>query len=114
MNKLIEAIDAARPVRTETRYSLGYADGLTKAKTIVMDAGVVSLETHKAVTKQRDMALAYIDDHGIQFGGNAPDVVRVVRCCKCKSYDHASGYCRFWHGVRLPGHYCGEGEKKDG
>lgn len=114
MNKLIEAIDAARPVKTETRYSMGFDDGLSKANDIIKKVGVVSLETHKAVMKQRDSALAYIDDHGIQFGGNAPDVVRVVRCCKCKSYDHGSGYCRFWHGCRHPGHYCGEGEKKDG
>ena len=38
--------------------------------------------------------------------------VDVVRCCVCKSYDSASGYCQFWHGVRHPGHYCGEGVKK--
>jgi hypothetical protein len=108
MKNLIEAIDAARPVKTETRYSLGYADGLTKAKTIVMDAGVVSAETHKAVIKERDMALAYVPS-----GKKAPDVVRVVRCGKCKWYDPDSEYCQFWHGVRHPGHYCGEGEKKD-
>ena len=114
MNKLIEAIDAERPEHPSSRYAIGFDDGLVKAKKVVEQTGFVSAETHKAVMKQRDMALAYIDDHGIQFGGNAPDVVLVVRCCKCKSYDHGSGYCRFWHGVRHPGHYCGEGEKKDG
>ena len=107
MNNLIEAIDAARPVKTETRYSLGYVDGLTKAKTIVMEVGVVSAETHKAVIKERDMAMAYVPP-----GRKAPDVVRVVRCVKCKWYDFDSEYCQFWHGVRHPGHYCGEGEKK--
>jgi hypothetical protein len=42
------------------------------------------------------------------------DVVPVVRCGKCKWYDPDSEYCQFWHGCRHPGHYCGEGEKKDG
>lgn len=41
-----------------------------------------------------------------------PDVVEVVRCGKCKWYDPECEYCQFWHGVRHPGHYCGEGEKK--
>ena len=46
---------------------------------------------------------------------NAPvvDAVEVVRCGKCKWYDPDSEYCQFWHGVRHPEHYCGEGERKD-
>ena len=46
---------------------------------------------------------------------NAPDVdaVEVVRCGKCKWWDPDSEYCQFWHGLRHPGHYCGEGVKKD-
>lgn len=113
MNKLIEAIDAARPEHPGTRYTIGFDDGLSKAKTIVMDVGVVSLEAQKTVIKERDMALAYIEEYGIKFGGKSPDVVRVVRCAKCKNYDYGSGYCQFWHGARNPGHYCGEGDKKD-
>lgn len=38
------------------------------------------------------------------------NVVPVVRCIKCKWYDPESEYCQFWHGVRHPGHYCGEGD----
>lgn len=112
MNKLIEAIDAARPEHPSTRYALGYDEGLCKAKQILMKAGVVSQELHKAVIKERDTAFAYIEDHGIKFGSKAPDVVRAVRCGKCKHWDPDSEYCQFWHGVRHPGHYCGEGEKK--
>ena len=41
------------------------------------------------------------------------DAVEVVRCGKCKWYDPDSEYCQFWHGVRHPGHYCGEGDVKD-
>ena len=41
-----------------------------------------------------------------------PDLVEVVRCGKCIRYDPESLYCQFWHGVRHPGHFCGEGERK--
>jgi hypothetical protein len=108
MKKLIEAIDAARPENPGTRYATWYDDGLVKAKKIIESAGVVSLEYYMAVIKERDMAMAYVPP-----GKKAPDVVRVVRCAKCKYWDLDSEYCQFWHGVRHPGHYCGEGEKKD-
>ena len=41
------------------------------------------------------------------------DAVEVVRCGKCKWFDPESDYCQFWHGLRNPGHYCREGERKD-
>ena len=40
------------------------------------------------------------------------DAVEVIRCGRCKHWDPNSEYCQFWHGVRHPGHYCGEGVKK--
>lgn len=45
---------------------------------------------------------------------NAPtvDAVKVVRCKDCKQYNELSEVCSFWHGVRHPEHYCGEGEKR--
>ena len=111
--RLIESIDAARPENPGTRYAVGYDDGLKKAKQILENAGVVSMGLHKAVMAERDIAIAQLEDNGIQFGANAPDVARVVRCGKCKWYDPDSDYCQFWHGVRHPGHYCGEGERKN-
>ena len=39
--------------------------------------------------------------------------VSVIRCAKCERYDIDSGYCQFWHGIRHPEHYCGEGEKRN-
>lgn len=110
--KLIESIDAARPENPETRYSIGYDDGLNKAKQIIEKSGVVSQELHKAVMAERDVAIAQLEDNGIQFGAKAPDVVRVVRCGKCKWFDPDSECCQFWHNVRHPGHYCEEGERK--
>ena len=112
MKKLFEAIDAARPEQPGTRYAIGCDDGLIKAKQIIEKAGVVSMELHKAVMAERDVAIAQLEDNGILFGANAPDAVRVVRCGKCKWFDPDSDYCQFWHGVRHPGHYCGEGERK--
>ena len=112
MKKLIESIDAARPENPGTRYAVGYDDGLTKAKAIIKKTGVVSVELHKAVMAERDIAIAQLEDNGIQFGTKAPDLVRVVRCGKCNWFDPDSDYCQFWHSVRHPGHYCGEGEKK--
>ena len=41
------------------------------------------------------------------------DADEVVLCAKCKWWDTDSEYCQFWHGVRHPGHYCGEGDRKD-
>lgn len=114
MNNLIEAIDAARPERPGSRYTIGYDDGLCKAKQIIQKVGVVSVELYKAVKKERDLAVSQLEAHGFLNGRKKPDVVSVVRCGKCKWYDPDSEYCQFWHGCRHPGHYCGEGEKKDG
>jgi hypothetical protein len=111
MKKLIEAIDDARPKNPGTRYAVGYDDGLKKAEQILENAGVVSMGLHKAVMAERDVAIAQLEEHGIQFGANAPDVARVVRCGKCRYWDSYSGCCEFWHGVRHPAHYCGEGER---
>ena len=109
MKKLIEAIDAARPENPGTRYAIGYNDGLSKAQQIILKSGVVPMEVHKVVMAERDVAIAQLEDHGIQFGAKAPDVVRVVRCGKCRYWDSYSGCCEFFHGVRHPAHYCGEG-----
>ena len=38
----------------------------------------------------------------------------IVRCKDCKKYNADSEFCNFWHGVRHPEHYCGEGERSDG
>ena len=43
---------------------------------------------------------------------NETDAVEVVRCKDCKWYNEPGEHCRFWHGIRHPEHYCGEGERK--
>ncbi len=113
MKNLIEAIDTARPENPGTRYAVGYDDGLTKAKEILKKSGVVSVDLHKAVMAERDIAIGQLEEHGLAYGSKTPDLVRVVRCGKCKWFDPDSDYCQFWHSVRHPGHYCGEGERKN-
>ena len=34
---------------------------------------------------ERDVAIKQLEEHGIPFGGIAPDVVKVVRCKDCKN-----------------------------
>lgn len=110
MNKLFEALDAVRPVRPGSRYAMGYDDGIAKAKSIIKKLGFVSTEHHRAVVREKDRALAYIESHGLALGNKTPDVERVVRCLKCRWYDPRHGYCQFWHGIRPASHYCREGE----
>ena len=114
MNNLIEAIEAARPKNPITRYSIGFDDGLVTARKIVEKNDFVSTELYKAVVTERNLAIKQLEAHGFMNGIKKPDVVSVVRCGKCKWFDTDSEYCQFWHGVRHPGHYCGEGEKNNG
>lgn len=45
----------------------------------------VSRGVHDQVRWERDTAIGQLEEHGIPFGGIAPDVVKVVRCKDCKS-----------------------------
>lgn len=40
------------------------------------------------------------------------DAVEVVRCEKCDYYDESGEYCKHWHGVRHPEHFCDDGERR--
>ena len=44
----------------------------------------VSRGVHDQVRWERDTAIGQLEEHGIPFGGIAPDVVKVVRCKDCK------------------------------
>ena len=46
---------------------------------------------------ERDCAIEQLKDHGIPFGGKAPDVVKVVRCKDCKHFTTDCGvtYCDY-------------------
>ena len=40
-------------------------------------------EALEQIRWERDMAMEQLAEHGIPFGGKAPDVVKVVRCGEC-------------------------------
>ena len=56
------------------------ADWVTEAPTV--DA--VPIGVLDQVRWERDVAMAQLEEHGIPFGGIAPDVLKVVRCKDCK------------------------------
>ena len=43
---------------------------------------------------ERDVAIKQLEDHGIPFGGIAPDVVKVVRCRDCQYWFKNNGHDR--------------------
>ena len=47
----------------------------------------VSRGVYDQVRWERDTAIGQLEEHGIPFGGIAPDVVKVVRCKDCKFYE---------------------------
>lgn len=59
--------------------SFVHRDRLNNAPTV--DA--VSRGVLDQVRWERDVAIKQLEDHGIPFGGIAPDVVKVVRCKDC-------------------------------
>ena len=78
----------------------------------------VSRSVFEQVKWERDCAMQQLKDHGIPFGGIAPDVVKVVRCGECihRVYkeigDCKIGGCELL-GVALPcDFYCAEGKRR--
>ena len=106
-----------------SEYAEGYldcADDARKAVKEAPDADVVSRGVFEQVKWERDMAMQQLEEHGIPFGGEADDVVNVVRCKDCKHWGGETfGYiCKEWSGMTFrnytkPDHYCSRGERKE-
>lgn len=92
-----------------------------------LSADVVSRGVFEQVKWERDMAMQQLEEHGIPFGGEADDVVNVVRCKDCKHaqnmplglcylhtepYDNARGYKGDAVCVE-PYDFCSCGERKE-
>lgn len=85
----------------------------------------VSRAVFEQIKWERDCAMQQLKDHGIPFGGIAPDVVKVVRCKDCKfayinSFSAAEGVavCRKLSteaGIAIRNHddFCSYGEQRD-
>ena len=83
-------------------------------------ADVVSRVVLEQIRWERDVAMKQLEDHGIPFGGIAPDVVKVVRCKDCKYGEKDIETTDEWylclnHGCdwNYGNHFCSYGERKD-
>ena len=76
----------------------------------------VSRDVVDQIMWERDYSIAQLEEHGIPFGGIAPDVVKVVRCKDCKRYCKSaigSDDCLLLCVDVKPDDYCSHGERKD-
>lgn len=92
---------------------------------MIMDAPTVDavpIGVLDQVRWERDVAMQQLEEHGIPFGGIAPDVVKVVRCKDCKHYDKTTlgnnrdrRMCTKFLGLTIPNpdDFCSYGERKD-
>lgn len=122
-------------INSQVLKALGYThivqiwnDNIIKALPIeeapTVDA--VSRDIHDGVCAQimweRDVAMDQLEEHGIPFGGIAPDVVRVTRCRDCQEaresqdafdFDGSPLYeCSYCNVVNRGHEYCSWGRKK--
>lgn len=124
--KLIDADALKRAIRAEfwkkepkVQLALDFIDIIIGEQPVV-DA--VSRGLHDLVRWERDVAIKQLEEHGIPFGGKAPDVVKVCRCKDCEhryyNEDLESYCCEAWGDgydtfVRDVD-FCSHGERKDG
>ena len=96
-------------------------DGVRHMIDTVPKVDAVPTEAYEQVRWERDVAMRQLEEHGIPFGGIAPDVVKVVRCRDCK-HQIERGYAQYrykWCEVlrRINGMgddgFCNYGERKD-
>lgn len=64
---------------------------------------------------ERDIAMDQLKDHGIPFGGIAPDVVKVVRCkdCEKRPKNVEWGMCHVLGGQTHENDYCSFAVKRE-
>lgn len=80
----------------------------------------VSANAYEQVLWERDVAMEQLKEHGIPFGGIAPNVVEVVRCKDCKhglidDPELPNWYFCSYHGCdwNYGEHFCSYGERKE-
>lgn len=62
---------------------------------------------------ERDCAIGQLEEHGIPFGGIAPDVVEVVRCRDCSVPHNKWTGCPNLNGlIPPPDFFCARGERR--
>ena len=85
----------------------------------VADAQFVSKGAYEQVAWERNIAMLQLKEHGIPFGGIAPDVVKVTRCKNCVYNGvHTCPLCYIEKQALIfinhdPEFFCGCGEAKE-
>lgn len=79
----------------------------------ISTADVVSREVLDQIRWERDVAMEQLKEHGIPFGGIAPDVVKVVRCKDCTWF--SEGTCKNAFGLVSfdENAFCSYGERRN-
>ena len=64
---------------------------------------------------ERDVAIQQLEEHGIPFGGVAPDVVKVVRCQDCDFICEGNVFpvCTCWGRNTDSNGWCYKGERRE-
>ena len=74
-------------------FSMGWNDAIDAVMQKAPTVDAVSRCVHDQVRWERDVAMKQLEEHGISFGGIAPDVVKVVRCKDCTHWYDREGVC---------------------
>ena len=117
-NALLGELDKfANPMPNKSGYDFlcGVASAITEIENApTVDA--VSRGVYDQVRWERDTAIGQLEEHGIPFGGIAPDVVKVVRCKDCKHSTYTEGdvvaLCERCNICIIPNHFCSYGERR--
>lgn len=76
----------------------------------------VPIGTVEQISWERDMAMQQLSEHGIPFGGNADDVIKVCRCKDCQWFDANSDYYDSYcdkNGIGVEeDFFCADGERR--
>lgn len=72
----------------------------------------VSRSVFEQIKWERDCAIQQLKDHDIPFGGIAPDVVKVVRCCECIYRDGTPGQPNILCYQMHDDDFCSYGERR--
>jgi hypothetical protein len=103
LSKMSKSNDGAAPIDFRV-----VVDALENAPAV--DA--VSCPMFEQIKWERDCAMQQLKDHGIPFGGNAPDVVKVVRCCECIYRDGTPGQPNIMCYQMHDDDFCSYGERR--
>lgn len=118
MARLIDADRLLRdPYFQEDRYPCSHLIRMAIGEQRTVDA--VSRGAHDQVRWERDIAMEQLKEHGIPFGGIAPDVVKVVRCENCQYWNpryETMGMCMKHNSIvtfTKPDFFCAWGKDKN-